>query len=133
MGAIFAFTLPAKAILYEVEIEDFSFIPARLNINVGDMVEWRNRDGVIHTSTSDNGVWDSGPLAEDETYTYTFTLEGVYPYHCSPHPWMVDTIVVGTPTGIDDRISAELSQSFQRPDSHRILPAAGFPCKDRRL
>jgi hypothetical protein len=115
-----------------VEIEDFSFIPARLNINVGDMVEWRNRDGVIHTSTSDNGVWDSGPLAEDETYTYTFTLEGVYPYHCSPHPWMVDTIVVGNPTGVDDQPSSipaefKLSQNYPNPFNARTAIEYSLP------
>ena len=74
---------PAKAILYEVEIENFAYTPARLHINPGDMVEWRNRDNVMHSATSDNGIWDSGLLARDDTYTYTFNFEGVYPYHCS--------------------------------------------------
>ncbi|MHA2405009.1 MAG: plastocyanin/azurin family copper-binding protein [Candidatus Kariarchaeaceae archaeon] len=96
------------------------------------MVEWRNRDGVIHTSTSDNGVWDSGPLAEDETYTYTFTLEGVYPYHCSPHPWMVDTIVVGNPTGVDDQPSSipaefKLSQNYPNPFNARTAIEYALP------
>ena len=122
----------ARAILYEVEIEDFSFIPSRLNINPGDMVEWRNRDNVGHTATSDNDIWDSGLLARDETFTYTFTIEGVYPYHCSPHPFMVDTIVVGTPTGVDGQSSStpeqfEVSQNYPNPFNARTAIEYSLP------
>jgi plastocyanin len=120
LGIVISIPQTSMAIVYEVEIEDFSFIPSRLNINPGDAIEWRNRDAVTHTATSDNGVWDSGPLAEDETFTYTFNIEGVFPYHCSPHPWMVDTIVVGSPTGINDGNATipaqfELAQNYPNP------------------
>ncbi|UCE65090.1 MAG: T9SS type A sorting domain-containing protein [Candidatus Zixiibacteriota bacterium] len=131
-GIIFSISQPARAILYEVEIEDFSFVPGRLIINVGDMIEWRNRDNVAHSATSDDGIWDSGLLSRDETFTYTFTLEGVYPYHCTPHPFMVDTIVVGTPTGIDDQPSSipdqfELSQNYPNPFNARTAIEYSLP------
>lgn len=131
-GIIFSIPQPAGAILYEVEIEDFSFIPSRLNINVGDMVEWRNRDNVSHTATSDDGIWDSGLLARDETFTYTFNTEGVFPYHCSLHPSMVDTIVVGTPTGVDDQTSSipdrfEVSQNYPNPFNARTAIEYSLP------
>lgn len=118
--AVLSFAPSARAITFEVEIEDFTFVPGRLHINIGDAIEWRNRDAVMHTSTSDDGIWDSGLLAIDETYTFVFTTEGVYPYHCTPHPWMVDTIVVGNPTGIDDQSPSipdriELSQNYPNP------------------
>jgi len=113
----------AKAIIYEVEIENFAYIPARLHINIGDAIEWRNRDTVGHTSTSDDGFWDSGLLQEDQRFTYFFTAEGFYPYHCSPHPWMVDTVVVGNPTAIDDNLPApeifELGQNYPNPFNAR--------------
>lgn len=131
-GIILSISQPARAILYEVEIEDFSFVPGRLIINVGDMIEWRNRDNVAHSATSDDGIWDSGLLSRDETFTYTFTLEGVYPYHCTPHPFMVDTIVVGTPTGIDDQPSSipdqfELSQNYPNPFNARTAIEYSLP------
>ena len=108
------------AVLYEVEIENFSYNPSGLHINPGDMVEWRNRDAVFHSATSDNGVWDSGLLAEDDTYTYTFSLAGVFPYHCTVHPSMMDTIVVGNPTDVNDQSSSlpdrfEVSQNYPNP------------------
>jgi plastocyanin len=120
MTIVFSIPRPARAILYEVEIEDYAFVPGRLNINPGDAIEWRNRDFVNHTSTSDDGIWDSGLLARDDTFTYTFMLEGVYPYHCTPHPFMVDTIVVGNPTGINDQPSSiparfEMAQNYPNP------------------
>jgi plastocyanin len=117
---VLSFAPSARATTFEVEIEDFTFVPGGLHINIGDAIEWRNRDDVMHTSTSDDGIWDSGLLARDETFTFVFTTEGVFPYHCSPHPWMVDTIVVGNPTGIDDQLPSipnqiELSQNYPNP------------------
>ena len=58
LAAVFALSSDAQAELYQVNIVDFSFAPNNLTINVGDMVEWTNQDGVSHTSTSDDGVWD---------------------------------------------------------------------------
>lgn len=122
----------AGAVTYEVEIEDFNFIPGRLHINPGDAVEWTNRDGVVHSATSDEGIWDSGLLARDEVYTFTFTIEGIYPYHCSPHPWMVDTIVVGNPTSADDQLPSspdriELSQNYPNPFNARTSIEYALP------
>ena len=110
----------AVAIVYEVEIEDFVYLPSRMHINPGDGIEWRNRDFVLHSATSDNGIWDSGLLARDQRYTYLFNAEGIYPYHCSAHPSMVDTITVGNPTGIDDQSPSrpnqfELAQNYPNP------------------
>jgi len=120
MSIFLAMPQSAQAVLYEVEIEDFSFIPAGLHINVGDAIEWRNRDNVSHSATSDNGIWDSGLLARDDTYTYTFNEVGTFPYHCSAHPLMRDTVVVGTPTSVDGELAPvpdriKLSQNYPNP------------------
>jgi plastocyanin len=81
-ATVLSFAPSARAITYEVEIEDFTFVPGRLHIDVGDAIEWRNRDNALHSATSDEGIWDSGLLARDQTFTFTFTTAGVYPYHC---------------------------------------------------
>jgi plastocyanin len=131
-GFLFSIPQSAGAITYEVEIEDYAFNPGGFNINVGDAIEWRNRDAVSHTSTSDNGVWDSGLLAENQTFTYTFTLEGVYPYHCTPHPFMVDTIVVGNPTAIGDDgsqipVDFDIAQNYPNPFNARTAIEYSLP------
>ncbi len=78
----------------EVEIEDFAYVPGTITIKVGTTVTWTNKDSVGHTATSDDGVFDSGMLGKDSSYSYTFTTAGTYGYFCKPHPYMVATIVV---------------------------------------
>lgn len=84
-----------------VEIVDFGFRPVDLTIPSGTTVEWVNTGNATHTSTSDSGVWDSGPLAGRSVgggrFRFTFVQPGVYAYHCEPHPFMTGTIVVVGP------------------------------------
>lgn len=77
-----------------VKIQNFAFSPATLTVTAGTTVTWKNFDDVAHTATSDNGVFDSGSLAKDETYTYTFDEAGTFNYHCTPHPQMTAKVVV---------------------------------------
>jgi plastocyanin len=79
----------------EVEIEDFSYRPGTIVVPVGTIVEWKNRDGVPHTVTSDEaGLFDSGVLQPDARFERRFDEAGVYPYHCSLHPSMTGTVIV---------------------------------------
>lgn len=70
------------------------YSPATLTISVGETVTWFNADSMIHTVTSDTGLFDSGELRPGGRFGYTFTEPGTYPYTCIPHPWMEGTIVV---------------------------------------
>lgn len=78
----------------EVAIKGFAFTPATLTIKVGTTVKWTNQDSVAHTVTSDTGIFDSGDLADGDTFTFTFTHAGTFAYHCTMHPSMTATIVV---------------------------------------
>jgi plastocyanin len=44
--------------------------------------------------TSDTGAFDSGSLAPGAKFSFTFQTRGSFPYHCTPHPGMVATVVV---------------------------------------
>lgn len=137
-AALTTMAASARAITYEVEIEDFAYAPARLHINPGDAIEWRNRDFVLHSATSDAGIWDSGLLARDQRYTHVFNTEGVYPYHCSAHPSMVDTVTVGNPTGIEDQVPSmpelfELAQNYPNPFNAKTSIAYTLPRESRVL
>ena len=85
---------PARAATHDVEIVDFAFAPATLTITAGDTVRWTNSDAVEHTATSMSGAFDSGLLAQGESYSMTFTTPGTYDYLCTPHPTMTGRIVV---------------------------------------
>ena len=69
----------------EVELEDFQFVPQVLTVKVGTEVKFSNKDDVVHTVTSDTGLFDSGSLEKGEEFFYTFTEAGEYPYYCAPH------------------------------------------------
>jgi len=77
-----------------VTIANFAFSPATLTVNVGSKVTWTNTDSVTHTVTSDNGVFGSGDLAPNATFSYTFNTTGTFAYHCSIHTYMTGTVIV---------------------------------------
>jgi plastocyanin len=84
----------ARAATHAVTIADFAFAPATLTITAGDTVTWTNEGPVVHTATSTTGAFDSGDLAQGESYSLTFTAPGTYAYLCTPHPEMTGQIVV---------------------------------------
>ena len=55
---------------------------------------WLNDDGPAHTSTADQGQWDSLLLSEGDSFTFTFSQAGTFAFHCTPHPFMLGTVVV---------------------------------------
>src|SRR5439155_18337280 len=68
-------------------------------INVGDTVRWTNNEGsaIFHTSTADNGTWDSKVLANGQSFSFTFTVAGTFAYHCAVHPSMRGSVTVVGP------------------------------------
>jgi len=77
-----------------VDIKDFAFSPADLEVSVGTTVTWTNDDSATHTVTADDGSFDSGDLANGATFSQTFDTAGTFTYHCAKHPNMTATITV---------------------------------------
>ena len=80
-----------------VAIRNFSFQPETLHVKAGTTVTWINCEptGVdAHTSTANDGAWDSPFIAPGETYTRTFGGAGDFDYHCVPHPFMHGVVIV---------------------------------------
>ena len=79
----------------EITILDFSFGPAGMDIAVGDTITWTNNpESVGHTTTSDDGLWESPVIRAGETFQHTFTESGRFTYFCSIHPSMKGSITV---------------------------------------
>lgn len=78
----------------EIEIREFRFSADTVRVPVNATVRWVNRDGVAHTSTADEGEWESPLIGPGETYTFRFRNAGTFPYHCTPHPFMRGVIIV---------------------------------------
>jgi plastocyanin len=77
-----------------IEIDNFKFGVASLEVAVGTTVTWTNRDDVPHTVVSTTKVFKSAPLDTGEAFSHTFKEAGVFEYFCSVHPHMTGKIVV---------------------------------------
>ncbi|MDD4991987.1 MAG: cupredoxin domain-containing protein [Paludibacter sp.] len=78
----------------EVFIQGMAFSPATLTVTAGTTVKWTNKDGVAHTVTCDTGLFDSGNVGANGTYSHAFTTAGTYNYHCTYHSSMTAKVVV---------------------------------------
>jgi plastocyanin len=78
-----------------IDIRNFSFSPATLNIKTGTKVTWVNNDSVSHTVTSDSGnLLNSPTLSPGQSFSFTFTNAGSVNYHCSIHTMMKGSVIV---------------------------------------
>jgi len=77
-----------------VMARDFMFAPTSLTVAAGSTVTWTNRDDEPHSVVSASGLFRSGALDTNESFSFRFDKPGTYRYTCSIHPRMVGTIVV---------------------------------------
>ncbi len=77
-----------------VVMKEFMFAPAALTVKAGTVVSWTNQDNEPHTVASDTGVFRSGALDTNDSFSFKFDKPGTYHFLCSIHPYMVGTITV---------------------------------------
>jgi hypothetical protein len=81
-----------------------------LPIEAGDTVTWVNNDREGHDVTSGqgsgrfgwmsddygtpDGLFQSGRFMPSESWSFTFSEEGTFPYYCAIHPWMEGAVIV---------------------------------------
>lgn len=80
-----------------VEVYEYAFAPDRVRIRPGRLVAWRAVGEELHNIVPDAGPGQAGfQRARDLGVSgYLFRRRGVYRYHCSLHPRMRGTVVVG--------------------------------------
>jgi plastocyanin len=77
-----------------VNIQNEAFSPGTLTVAAGTTVTWTNNDAVVHTVTSDTGLFDSGQMSKGSHFSHTFSDKGTFQYHCTIHTNMHGTIIV---------------------------------------
>lgn len=87
---------------HDIDISGFAYDPDTLTVQVGDTVTWTNQDSAAHTVTADNADFDSGSLAQGETWSFTFDSAGTWDYHCTFHPMMTAVIIVEDSSAVED-------------------------------
>lgn len=83
----------------EVVMRLIALRPESLTVPAGTTVTWKQEDAGFHTVTSGtvtqgtgdvttapDGKFDSGNLATDTTFEFTFNEAGSFPYFCAVHP-----------------------------------------------
>ena len=73
-----------------VRMEDNFFDQANITVEPGTTVTWVQSGNNPHTTTSYDGLWDSGMIEGGSGGTFSFTFEepGTYDYYCIPHESM---------------------------------------------
>jgi plastocyanin len=83
---------PAKTAA--IDIDNFKFGMASIDVVVGTTVIWTNHDDVPHTVVSSKKIFKSPPLDTGEAFSHTFNEAGTFEYYCSVHSRMTGKIVV---------------------------------------
>ncbi|OGO20930.1 MAG: hypothetical protein A2Z15_00685 [Chloroflexi bacterium RBG_16_50_11] len=87
-------TQTAPGATVEVIIKDLAFLPSTITVAAGTTVTWINQDSVLHTATSVTGVFDSGTMSKNDSFSFTFSEKGNFKYFCTFHPFMTGTVIV---------------------------------------
>ena len=83
----------------EVWIQNSTLNPQKKIVKRGSRIKWVNKDGYSHrilsgTRKSPDHLFNFLLLKENDTLSFRFEKEGVYPYFCSLHYKTIGTIVV---------------------------------------
>lgn len=101
--ALAALALGAPAAAQTVNVLNFEFTPATLNIHLGDTVEWHNNSGVhsVRETTAGTPEGFGRAAGTNWIYLHTFHNLGTFTYDCSVHPDMQGTIHVTLPASTE--------------------------------
>ncbi len=78
----------------QVIMTNRSYNPQEITVKVGDTVTWVNQDAPQHDVVAKNGEFKSELFDKGQSFSFTFTKAGTYPYYCSIHPGMTGTVIV---------------------------------------
>ena len=91
--------MPTKSSRPGCDETNTCYIPSKISIRQGESVTWLNEDAAFHSVTSGtyenpNGMFDSGYLDPNESFSVKFEESGTFDYFCTLHPWMKGKVIV---------------------------------------
>lgn len=109
----------------------FFFDPTNLTINLGDTVKWTNtvshQHDTTHASQDEPPVWHSPLLSgtlPNNSFSFTFTNPGVYPYLCSAHYYGGHTEETGMVAVIAPNLPPTVTLRNPTNNQHFFAPAS---------
>jgi plastocyanin len=82
-----------KTKTHTIVIEAMRYSPSTLDVAVGDVVVWKNKDPFPHTATAEDHSFDSRQIAAGRSWKFKVRKKGVFPYVCTLHPTMKAELV----------------------------------------
>ena len=151
LGVLLLAGMQLFATTHTITVKNFGFEPSALNVEVGDVIEWKWESGT-HTTTSKNipsgaTSWNDAMSSTDPNFSYTITELGVYDYVCTPHEGngMIASITsAAVATGLDFRTINE-TEIFPNPfhnqltvdnnefTKYQMFSVAGYLVKEENL
>ena len=109
-----------------VRMEDNFFSPANITVEPGTTVTWVQEGNNPHTTTSYDGLWDSGMIEPGSggSFSFTFDEPGTFDYYCIPHESMG---MIGSVTVSGASASASASGTASASASAPDLAETGGP------
>ena len=86
-------SVPAHAADIQITIEKLVYAPAEVSAEVGDTIEWVNKDVLAHTATARTGDWDV-KIGPNKTVRMVLRKPGDVDYYCKFHPNMKAHITI---------------------------------------
>ena len=77
-----------------INISQFTFTPASIEVAAGSKVTWINEDKAVHSVISDAAGFGSEPLKRGDQFSTPFSTPGTYKYHCGFHGYMTGVVIV---------------------------------------
>ncbi|MBI2264580.1 MAG: IPT/TIG domain-containing protein [Armatimonadetes bacterium] len=81
-----------------ISLLDGLYKPGSFPLTRNEVVLWVNGGTMTHNITSDNGLFDSGPLNPGESFSWQATTPGNLPFHCNLHPGEIGALAVQFPS-----------------------------------
>jgi len=78
-------TASPTSALAVIEMGDHFFQPAELTVKVGATVTWKSVGQSTHDLAARDASFALGSMSFGQTFTFTFTKSGRYPYVCMQH------------------------------------------------
>jgi plastocyanin len=133
--ALLAFAPSAWAQGQEVTVrmEDNFFDPANITVEPGTTVTWVQSGNNPHTTTSYDGLWDSGMIEGGSGGTFSFTFEepGTFDYFCIPHEslGMIGSVTVtgSTATASPTATATGTATATASPTATALSDTGGLP------
>jgi plastocyanin len=131
--ALLAFAPSAWAQGQEVTVrmEDNFFDPANITVEPGTTVTWVQSGNNPHTTTSYDGLWDSGMIEGGSGGTFSFTFEepGTYDYFCIPHEslGMIGSVTVTGSTASPTATATGTATATASPTATALSDTGGLP------